>query len=116
MDAKDMTLEILSKERPDLAAKAEETGVLKERARVAKLDAWAQSNPETAGVVAEAKAQGKSEGDVMPQLMAAVRAAKTEQPPAVTTAAPATGSAVDGASEADLDKQAKAIVARLPKD
>lgn len=122
MDYKDITLEILMKERPDVAAKAEEIGVQKERTRSAKLRAWAQSNPECASVVAEAEAKGQSEGDVMPQLMAAIRKAGAGEkpadpgePPKVTTATKPNGAGVEGTSEAELKKQAAAIVATLPK-
>lgn len=81
MDLKDITLEILSKERPDLVAKAEEGGSQKERARVAKLESWLKAdadNAKVAEIVAEAKATGKTEADVQAQLIVAVRDGKAE--------------------------------------
>lgn len=94
MEYIDITLEALTKERPELVAAATEAGVKKERERQASLDRWAKADPENqkvSEIVAEAKAAGKSESDVQPQLLVAVRKHADgtdggENPPSTTTA------------------------------
>lgn len=105
-----MTLTELQKEHPECYAAAVESGVQKERARMLALEKWIAAdagNAKVAAIVAEAKATGKSEAEVMPQLQVAVRDAKPaddgENPPPVGTAA----AKAAGFSEEEL-KAAKA--------
>ena len=92
-----MDLNQLKKEHPDVygAAVADgvQQGVAQERARVTALEKWIAAdsdNPAVAKIVAEAKATGKSEAEVMAQLQVAVRDAKPagdggDNPPPVNT-------------------------------
>ena len=94
-----MTLSEFQKEHPDLYAEAfragKEAGVSDERARVSSLEKWLAAdagNAKVAQIVAEAKATGKVEADVMPQLQVAVRdgapaSTDGDNPPAVRTQA-----------------------------
>ena len=119
-----MTLEDLKKEHPDLYAEAfragKEAGISDERARVAALKAWSESNPETEAVVNEAVVNGQTVDQIMPKLMAAVKAgvsgaAAGEQPPKVRTAVVATGSGETGSAGEISDEEIQAAVAKLPK-
>jgi hypothetical protein len=88
-----MTLAELQKEHPECYAAAVESGVQKERARVAALQKWADAdakNERVLGIVKEAIATGKMVDDVMAQLQVAVRdtrPADPDNPPLVQTAA-----------------------------
>jgi ATP-dependent Clp endopeptidase proteolytic subunit ClpP len=92
-----MDIKTLEKEHPDVFAEAVAIGAKKERDRVAALDRWSEAdaqNQRVLDLVAEAKASGKSEAEIMPALMAAMKAAPQkagENPPEVTTAAQTTG-------------------------
>jgi len=110
-----MTLTELQKEHPECYAAAVESGVQKERARMLALEKWIAAdagNAKVAAIVAEAKATGKSEAEVMAQLQVAVRDAKPasdggDNPPAVTTAAAQNGAGVDPEVQAEIDRMAK---------
>jgi ATP-dependent protease ClpP protease subunit len=92
-----MDLNQLKKEHPDVygAAVAEgvQQGVAQERARMTALEKWIAAdagNPAVAKIVAEAKATGKTEAEVMAQLQVAVRDAKPakdggDNPPPINT-------------------------------
>lgn len=118
-----MTPAELLKEHPECYAAIQEIGVQEERKRVEKLRAWAEADSACAQVVAEAIASGRSVDDVMPQIHAAIRKAANaekptgdDNPPPVTTATATTGSGEQGNDEEAVRKQAKALVASLPKD
>lgn len=103
-----MDLNQLKAEHPDLvatiAAEGKAVGISEERARVAALRKWADADPQNAKVAAivkEAEAQGKTEADVQPQLLVAMRSAVEETPEAVATAPATTAS---GMKPEDEDK------------
>lgn len=97
-----MTLDQLKKEHPEvyaaakmeIEAAAEDRGVNRERSRVAGLRKW--DKPACATIVAEAIASGKSEGDVLPQLMAAMGPQPNDTPPPVNPKKPENGAGADG--------------------
>ncbi|MFW5776818.1 MAG: head maturation protease, ClpP-related [Spirochaetota bacterium] len=75
-----MTKELLSKEHPDLynalSAELEEAGVQKERARVAKLRSYIDSDPDNvklAEVINAAIASGEAAGDIDGRIQVAIR-------------------------------------------
>lgn len=96
-EVKSMTLDQLKKEHPDVygAAVAEgaQQGVDRERSRVAGLRKW--DKPACAAIVSEAIATGKSEGDVLPQLMAAMQTVKNDTPPPVNPKGPDNGAGAE---------------------
>jgi len=111
-----MTLDQLKTEHPDVyravMAAGEAAGVRQERERQDGLRKW--DDPACAEIVGEAIAAGKTEGDVMPQLMRAMSAARTETPDQVAAGAAGNGAGAAGngaASEEDIKK----IVAGIPK-
>lgn len=75
-----MTKELLMKEHPDLfdalSAELEEAGVQKERARVAKLRSYIDSDPDNvklAEVINAAIASGEAAGDIDGRIQVAIR-------------------------------------------
>jgi len=116
--AKTMTLEEFKRDNPALYAEAtadarqagKVEGVTEERARVSALEKWIAAdagNAKVAAIVAEAKATGKSEADVAPQLQVAVRDAKVvdpDNPPAVATTPAASGAGFDSEALAIIEK------------
>ena len=120
--AKKMTLEELKRDNPALYAEAtadalqagRSEGVKAERDRITALEKWIAAdagNAKVAAIVAEAKATGKSEAEVMPQLQVAVRdAAKApadpDNPPPVNTAATVNGAGIDPEVKAEMDRMA----------
>jgi len=112
-----MTPTELLKEHPECYAAIEEIGVQKERKRIAKLQAWADSDPVCTEIVAKAIVSGESAEDVMPQLMAAIKKSSQpgekslENPPQVHTGQTTTGS---GEGDEIDDAKIKATLARLP--
>jgi len=113
-----MNLDQLKTEHPDVYRAAVAVGVTEgvqqERARVTALEKWIAAdgaNAKVAAIIAEAKATGKTEPEVLPQLMAAVRDAKPagdggDNPPAVGTAAATNGAGVDPEVKAEIDRMA----------
>lgn len=102
-EGRSMTLDQLKKEHPDVyqaaVAEGRADGVKRERDRVAGLKKWAEADPACAKIVEEAIANGKTEADVQPQLMVAVRGgagkpqgSADENPPEVATATAGAGS------------------------
>jgi len=112
-----MTPTELLKEHPECYAAIKEIGVAEERKRIAKLQAWADSDPVCTEIVAKAIVSGDSAEDVMPQLMAAIKKStrseegNTENPPLVGTAQTRSGS---GEGEKIDDAKIKETLARLP--
>ncbi len=108
-----MDLNQLKKEHPDVYGAAVADGVAMERARVTTLEKWlaADAGGEIAKIVTEAKATGKTEPEVLPQLMAAARKAPAadggDNPPGVPTAPAQNGAAVDPEVQAEIDRMAK---------
>jgi len=75
-------------------------GVTTEHARVTALMAWsATGHPNLRAVVAEAIARGKTEAEVMPQLIAAASIVWADNPPDVQTRASSPAGTTDGDDE-----------------
>ena len=116
-----MTLEELKRDHPELyaavLATGREAGITEERKRIAKLQAWADSDPVCTEIVAKAIVSGETAEDVMPQLMAAIKKSSQpegkapENPPQVHTGQTTTGS---GEGEKIDDAKIKETLARLP--
>ena len=74
-----MNIDELKSKCPDLYQEVYNLGLNSERERIAKLDRLIY--PATASIVAEAKAQGKTAGDIMESVVAALANAKPEPEP-----------------------------------
>lgn len=98
-----ITLETLKAEHQDVYRQAvalgEERGVKRERERIEALRKW--DDPACKQIVEEAMASGKTENDVLPKLMAAMKGAASETPPDVETAAVGNGAGADPDGEGD---------------
>ena len=105
-EVKVMDLNQLKREHPDVYGAAVAEGVAQERGRVAGLRKW--DKPACASIVSEAIAAGKSEGDVLPQLMAAMQTVPNDTPPPVNPAksAGAAGAGTEGADAMTEDQVA----------
>lgn len=124
MELKDVTLEALTKERPELAAAMAEVGVKQERERVNALRRWTEADPDNGGlaeIVAEAIASGKSEDEVKPRLNVAIRNHRSgadggENPPKVETAVPCNGAGVEESTVSDELRKRAAKAGITPEE
>ncbi|HET6499061.1 MAG TPA: head maturation protease, ClpP-related [Coriobacteriia bacterium] len=97
-----MTLDQLKKEHPEvyaaakmeIEAAAEDRGVNRERSRVNSLRRW--NKPACADIVSGAIVSGATEGDVLPQLMAAMGPQANDTPPPVNPKKPDNGAGAEG--------------------
>lgn len=112
-----MDKKTLEKEHPEVFAEVVEIGAKKERDRIAALTKWQDADAENSrvqAIVKEAVASGKTEADVMPQLLVALKDAPKkdgENPPEVgtKTAQTATGTAPADALGADEELLIKSM-------
>lgn len=81
-----MTLDELKASAPDVYAAAKAEGIAAERDRVSGINRHAGTSAAHAKICAEAVAQGKSESDIMPELIAAATKATQENAPIIPTA------------------------------